>query len=146
MDNFSTQLSSESIRNVHALIQKLDGVCKDIQKSLAMCFDRTPDAVANFSVTTANKVESEFVDTIILNIDKIKIHLGELKTALNHKEIKDITAIEKIVSSLQETSTTLQSFLLANNFFNNTFHMPVMEIQSAIDQMYEEVSLVEQYA
>lgn len=91
MENFSTQLSSESIRNVNALIQKLDGVCKDIQKSLALCFERSSDAVADFAVTTASKVESEFVDTILLNIDKIKIHLSELKTALNQKVINDMT-------------------------------------------------------
>jgi hypothetical protein len=37
----------------------------------------------------------------------------------------------------------LQSFLLSNNFFNNTFHLPVMEIQAAIDQIFEEVSIFE---
>jgi hypothetical protein len=48
---------------------------------------------------------------------------------LNQKTITDTQAIEKIIASLQETSGTLQSFLLSNGFFNNTFQMPVMEIQ-----------------
>jgi len=143
MENFNTRLSSESIRNVNALIQKIEGVCKDIEKSLAMCFELNWDSVAKFSVTTANKVESEFVNVVIDNITKIKLHLGDLKKALSKKVISDITDIEKIIESLQDTSATLQTFLLANNFNNNNFQMPVMEIQSAIDQIFEQVSMVE---
>jgi len=48
MENFNTRLSSESIRNVNALIQKIEGVCKDIEKSLAMCFELSGDSVAIF--------------------------------------------------------------------------------------------------
>ncbi len=143
MENLNTKLSSESVRNVHALIQKIEGVCKDIEASLAMCFELSGDSVADFSVTTANKVESEFVDRVVLNIDAIKNHLRDLKKALSKKTITDTTDIEKIIGSLQETSDTLQTFLFSNGFFNNTFQMPVMEIQAAIDQIFEEVSLVE---
>lgn len=143
MENFSTRLSPESIRNVNALIQKIDGVCKDIEKNLALCLELSGDSVANFSVTTASKVASDFVDRVVLNIDAIKNHLNELKKALNQKVITDTTDIEKIIGSLQETSDTLHTFLLLNSFYNNTFEMPVMEIQWAIDQIFEEVSLVE---
>lgn len=129
MENFNTRLSQESIRNVNLLIQKIEGVCKDIEKNLAMCFELSGDSVAKFSVTTANKVESEFVDRVILNIQKIKNHFNDLKKALNKKVITDTTDIEKIIGSLQETSDTLQSFLLSNGFFHTTFQMPVMEIQ-----------------
>ncbi len=146
MENFNTRLSQESIRNVNALIQKIEGVCKDIEKNLAMCLELSGDSVAKFSVTTASKVESEFVDRVILNIDKIKNHLNDLKRALNKKVITDTTDIEKIIGSLQETSDTLQSFLLSNGFFNTTFQMPVMEIQWAIDQILNHVTLVEEYA
>ena len=143
MENFNTRLSSESIRNVNALIQKIEGVCKDIEKNLAMCLELNGDSVAQYSITTANKVESEFVDRVVLNIQKIKNHLNDLKKALSKKIINDTTAIEKIIWSLQETSTTLQWFLLSNGFFNNTFQMPIMEIQAAIDQIFEQVSTVE---
>ncbi|MFA6256094.1 MAG: hypothetical protein WC606_02820 [Candidatus Absconditabacterales bacterium] len=143
MENFNTKLSSESVRNVNALIQKIEGVCKDIEKNLAMCFELNSDSVAKYSVTTANKVESEFVDRIVLNIDKIKNHLRDLKKALNQKVISDMNAITAIIGSLQETSDTLQTFLLSNNFFNTTFQMPVMEIQAVIDQIFEQVSMVE---
>lgn len=146
MENFNTRLSQESIRNVNALIQKIEGVCKDIEKNLAMCLELSGDSVAKFSVTTASKVESEFVDRVILNIDKIKNHLNDLRKSLNKKVITDTTDIEKIIGSLQETSDMLQSFLLSNGFFQNTFQMPVMEIQGAIDQILNHVTLVEEHA
>jgi len=146
MENFNTKLSSESVRNVHTLIQKIEGVCKDIEEGLAKCFELSWDSVAQYSVTTAEKVESEFVNIVIDNITKIKLHLGDLKKALHQKVITDTTTIEKIIGSLQDTSATLQTFLLANNFNNNTFQMPVMEIQATIDQIFEEVMLVEEYA
>lgn len=135
--------SSESLRNVNVLIQKIEGVCKDIEKNLAMCLDLTSDSVSAFSVTTANKVESDFVNVVVDNIAKIKLHLGDLRKALNKKVITDMKAINDIIASLQETSGILQSFLLSNNFFNNTFQLPVMEIQATIDQIFEEVSVVE---
>ena len=143
MENFNTKLSSESVRHVNTLIQKIEGVCKDIEKGLAMCLDLNSDSVAQYSITTAEKVESEFVNVVVDNITKIKNHLRDLKKALNKKIITDTKAINTIISSLQKTSGTLQTFLLANNFNNNTFQMPVMEIQAAIDQIYEEVSMVE---
>ncbi|MFA7717381.1 MAG: hypothetical protein WC875_01595 [Candidatus Absconditabacterales bacterium] len=141
MENMHT--SSESLRTVNSLIQKIEGVCKDIEKNLAMCLDLTTDSVAQYSITTANKVESDFVNVIVDNITKIKLHLGDLRKALNKKVISDMQAINDIITSLQETSGILQAFLLSNNFFNNTFQLPVMEIQAAIDQIYEEVSIFE---
>ena len=146
MENFSTRLSSESVRNVNTLIQKIEGVCKDIEAGLAKCLEISGDSVAQYSTTTAEKVESEFVNVVIDNITKIKLHLADLKTALSQKIITDTTAIETIIGSLQETSATLQTFLLANNFNHNTFQMPVMEIQATIDQIFEEIMLVEEYA
>ncbi len=146
MENFNAKLSSESVRNVNNLIQKIEGVCKEIEEGLAKCFELSGDSVAQYSVTTAEKVESEFVNVVIDNITKIKLHLGDLKKALNQKTITDTTAIEKIIWSLQDTSATLQTFLLANNFNTNTFQMPVMEIQATIDQIFEEVVLVEECA
>ncbi len=146
METFNAKLSSESVRNVHTLIQKIEGVCKDIEAGLANCLELNGDSVAQYSVTTAEKVESEFVNVVVDNITKIKLHLGDLKKALNHKTITDTTTIEKIIWSLQDTSATLQTFLLANNFNNTTFQMPVMEIQATIDQIFEEVMLVEEYA
>jgi hypothetical protein len=97
MENFNTKLSSESIRNVNALIQKIEGVCKNIEQNLAMCLELNSGAVAQYSVTTANKVESEFVDRIILNIDKIKNHLRDLKKALSQKVISDMDGITTII-------------------------------------------------
>ncbi len=143
MENFNAKLSSESVRHVNTLIQKIESVCKDIEKGLAQCFELSGDSVAQYSVTTAAKVDSEFVNVVIDNITKIKLHLEDLKKALNTKVITDV---EKIIGSLQDTSATLQTFLLANNFNNNTFQLPVMEIQATIDQIFEEVSLVEEYA
>lgn len=146
MENFSSKLSSESVRNVNTLIQKIEGVCKDIEAGLAKCLELSGDSVAEYSTTTAEKVESEFVNVVIDNITKIKLHLADLKKALNQKVITDTTVIERIIGSLQDTSAILQTFLLANNFNNNTFQMPVMEIQATIDQIFEEVMLVEEYA
>lgn len=143
MENFTNKLSSESIRTVNTLIQKIEWVCKNIEEDLAKCFELSWDTVGQYSLTTANKVESEFVNVVIDNITKIKHHLCDLKKALNQKIISDAPTITTIIWSLQETSDTLQTFLLSNNFFTTTFQLPVMEIQAAIDQIFEEVSIVE---
>ena len=130
--------SSESLRNVNSLIQKIEGICKDIEASLSMCLNVTADSVATYSITTANKVESEFVNIVCDNIKCIKNHLEDLKKALRQNKLE---GVHTIIGSLQDTSSILQSFLLANNFYNNTFQLPVMEIQATIDQIFEEVAL-----
>lgn len=97
MENFNAKLSSESIRNVNTLIQKIEGICKDIEKSLFASLDLTSDAVAQYSVTTANKVESEFVNVVVDNIIKIKYHLFDLKKALNKKVLTDTKSVTAII-------------------------------------------------
>jgi hypothetical protein len=103
-----------------------------------MCLNVTSDSVATYSITTANNVESDFVDVVYKNIQRIKLHLEDLKKALRQHKLE---GVHTIIGSLQDTSAILQSFLLVNNFYNNTFQLPVMEIQATIDQIFEEVHL-----
>ena len=137
--------SSESLRNVDALVKKIEGICRNIEQSLAVCMEINTSSVGSYSTGTAAQIDSEFVDKIILTVQKIKNHLRDLKKALPTSLIRSSQDIQNIVVSLTETAQTLNDFLLANNFFYNNFQMPVMEIQSSIDQILEEIEVL-QYA
>lgn len=141
----NTPRSSESLRNVSELVKKIEGICKNIEANLAMCLEVSSDKVGSYSVTTAAQIESEFVDKIVVSIQKIRIHLDELKRALPKSLISTSQDVANIITSLHETSNTLNEFLLKNNFFYNNFQLPVMELQAAIEQIAEEVEVM-QYA
>ncbi len=141
----NAHVSAESLRQVDSLVQKIDGLCKSIEQSLALCMEINSESVGSYSTSTAGQISSEFVDRVILTIQKIKNHLNDLKKAMPKAFIHDMKDVENIVSSLNETSQTLQGFLLENNFFYNTFQLPIMEIQATIDQILETVEVV-QYA
>ena len=141
----NAHVSAESLRQVDSLVQKIDGLCKSIEQSLALCMEINSESVGSYSTSTAGQISSDFVDKVILTIQKIKNHLRDLKKAMPKAFIRDMRDVENIVASLNETSQTLQGFLLENNFFYNTFQLPIMEIQATIDQILETVEVV-QYA
>ena len=64
--------SHESLRKVDSLVQKIEGLCKSIEQSLALCMEINSDSVGSYSTGTAGQISSEFVDRIILTIQKIK--------------------------------------------------------------------------
>ncbi len=78
-------VSHHSERTINTIVEKIEHLCADIEKSLALCFEISDETVGNFSITTAQKVSSEFVDRVILNIQKIRNHLKELKKVLHSK-------------------------------------------------------------
>ena len=141
----NNKISSESLHHVNSLIKKIEWICKSIEEWLAMCLEVNSQSAGSYSVTVADKMSTEFVDVIVLNIMKIRNHLTDLKKALPKWFLSNLNDVENILSGLRTTSDTLNAFLLENNFFFNNFQMPVKEIQSAIEAIMEEVEKVQVY-
>ncbi len=133
--------SAQSLDKVHGLVQKIEGICKDIEAGLALCLELSSDKVGGFCLSTAAHVESDYVDRIVLTLQNLQKHLWKLKSALHKDIIHDKKDVENIVSSLQDTSAMLTSFLLKNNFYAQTFAFSVAELSTTIDHIYNEIHI-----
>ena len=133
--------SALSLVKVNGLVQKIEGICKDIEAWLALCLELSSDKVGGFCLSTSAHVESDYVDRIVLTLQKLQKHLRELTKAIHHDLIRDKKDVQNIVSSLQESSALLTSFLLSNNFYAQTFALPVAELSAAIDHIYNEIHI-----
>lgn len=129
--------SSESLRNANNLVQKIDSLCQDIEKALAFCLEVNGDQVAQHSVTLTHKMDSEFVDRVVVALHNMKNHLLQLRKGL--KTFTSEKEVQTIVHGLMSSSDNLQQLLHSNNFFYNTFQLLVSEVQIMIDQVMEEV-------
>ncbi|MEI8090984.1 MAG: hypothetical protein WCG98_01725 [bacterium] len=74
--------SAESVRNVNVLVQKIDTLCKDIENALAFCMEVNSSSVAGHSVSLTQKMDSDYVDSIVLSFHMMKRHLEKLKKSL----------------------------------------------------------------
>jgi hypothetical protein len=86
-------------------------------------------------------MNSEFMDRVVTNIIVLKSHLADLRKWLNWNLIHDTLDLQTIVSGLQETSDKLNELLLSDNNFNNIYSMPIIEIQTMISELLDEVNI-----
>ena len=131
--------SSESLRNVDALVSKIDGLCKDIESALAFCLEVTSDKVADHGITLTQKMDTEYVDRVVLAMHNMKNHLTQVQKSLKH--FHNAHDLKKLIAGLQDASDNLNQLLLSNNFFGNTFGLLVSEIQSTIDHILNVVPM-----
>jgi ABC-type phosphate transport system auxiliary subunit len=132
--------SAESLRNVNNLVQKIDSLCKDIEKALAFCLEVNSGAVAEHSIALTKKMDSEFVDRIVVALHNMKNHLNELKKGI--RNFRSTEEMQEVVRSLMQSSDALQQLLMSNNFFYNTFQLLISEVQVMIDRVLEEVPVM----
>lgn len=133
--------SSESLRNVDAIVSKIDGLCKNIESALAFCLEVNGDKVASHGVALTQKMETEYVDRVVVALHNMKNHLTQVKKALLHHTFSSAHDLKKLVAGLQDASDNLNQLLLSNNFFGNTFGLLVGEIQGTIDHILSEVPM-----
>ena len=129
-----------SLETANHLVKKIDSLCKDIEGAIAQCMELTGDKVATHSVTLTHKMDTEFVDTVVIALHNMKNHLEELKK--NIRNFKSHEEMQTIIHGLMSSSDNLQLLLNSNNFFHNTFQLLVSEVQVMIDSVLEHVELV----
>jgi hypothetical protein len=67
--------------------------------------------------------------------------LIELKREVNKEFAGNKKDVETIISSLKETWDNLDNLLLENGFYRNNFEMPIREVQTMIERVYDTVQV-----
>ncbi|MCK9466775.1 MAG: hypothetical protein M0P94_00450 [Candidatus Absconditabacterales bacterium] len=141
MNNLNS-LSPQSINRINVLIDKINSTCDALISALEINSEKV--STYNLSIVEKMNTSSEFIDLVVKNIISIKIHLGELKNGLNNEKLLyDILDLQNLVSGLQETSDKLNYLLISDNNFNNIYSMAIVEIQSMIQEVLEEIKVGE---
>lgn len=135
MEKTNLQSSSESLWKINKLIDNINQTCDMLVSAL----DLNSDAVGVYGISLTEKMDTEFVDIILLKVAQMKNHLIDLKREVNKEFAGNQKDVEKIISSLREVGDNLDILLLGNGFYRNNFEMPIREVQTMIERVYEEV-------
>ncbi|MFZ2150804.1 MAG: hypothetical protein WAZ12_00590 [Candidatus Absconditicoccaceae bacterium] len=135
MEKANLQSSSESLGKINSLIDNINQTCDMLVSAL----DLNSDAVGVYGISLTEKMDTEFVDIILLKVAQMKNHLIDLKREVNKEFSDNQKDVEKIISSLREVGDNLDILLLGNGFYRNNFEMPIREVQTMIERVYEEV-------
>jgi len=131
MENAHLSKGHEKARaSFNKLAEKINSACASLLDTLSL----NPTSVAHHGISISNKLGSEFVDRVVNNISLLKLHLTDLENNLNNGFF-DSKRVEEIAGSLMDTSTTLNEFLLSNNFYLNTFERAIKEVDKVIHRV-----------
>lgn len=135
MEKLNSKLSSESLSKVSKLIDKINQTCD----MLVSVLDLNSESVWVYWISLTEKMNTDLVDIILRKVAEMKNHLIDLKREVNKEFAWSESDLKKIISSLKEVWDNLDNLLLGNWFYRNNFEMPIREIQTMIERVYEEV-------
>ncbi len=135
MENLNAKLSSNSLWKVNKLIDNINQTCD----MLVWVLDLNSESVWVYWISLTEKMDTDLVDIMLRKIAEMKNHLIDLKREVNKEFAGNKKDVEKIISSLREVGDNLDNLLLGNGFYRNNFEMPIREVQTMIERIYEEV-------
>ena len=135
MEKLNSKLSSESLSKVNKLIDKINQTCD----MLVSVLDLNSESVWVYWISLTEKMNTDLVDIMLRKVAEMKNHLIDLKREINKEFAWNKKDIQKVISSLVEVWDNLDNLLLENGFYRNNFEMPIREIQTMIERVYEEV-------
>lgn len=137
MEKLNSKLSSESLSKVNKLIDKINQTCD----MLVGVLDLNSESVWVYGISLTEKMDTDLVDVMLRKIAEMKNHLIDLKREVNKEFAWNKEDVKKIISSLKEIWDNLDNLLLENGFYRNNFEMPIREVQTMIERVYETVEI-----
>ena len=122
--------SSNHKEHVTKLLSEITNICDQ----LVAAFEVSSDNVMSYGFSLADDMHTEFVDRVIVAIDKLKLHVADL-----HHYLADFD--QGVIAGLVSIQATLTSLLLSNNYYLNTFALPISELQADIQGVLDEVKI-----
>ncbi|MFA5747807.1 MAG: hypothetical protein WC872_01705 [Candidatus Absconditabacterales bacterium] len=136
-NNFDRLSSSNSASSISKLIEKINGVCKELVSLL----DTSIDNVGNFSVKlTEEKLDTLLVDRVVTNIAILQNHLNDIKKNMTNGLLENDFS-NQIIDSLAQTSDNLKENMHKNNFFHNNFGWRINQICELIEKLIQMIPI-----
>ncbi len=135
MEKANAKNLSESFWKINKLIDSINNTCD----MLVSVLDLNSDTVWVYGISLTEKMDTDLVDILLRKIAEMKNHLIDLKREVNKEFAGNKKDIHNIISSLKEVGDNLDNLLLENGFYRNNFEMPIREVQTMIERVFEEV-------
>ncbi len=135
MEKANLQSSSESLWKITKLVDSINQTCEMIISAL----DANSKSVWIYGISLTEKMDTDLVDIILHKIAEMQTHLIQLQLRVNKEFSGNKKDVMNIISSLKDTWDNLDNLLLGNGFYRNNFEMPIRELQTMIERVYEEV-------
>ncbi len=135
MEKANANNLSASLWKITKLVDSINQTCEMIISAL----DANSKSVWIYGISLTEKMDTDLVDIILHKIAEMQTHLIQLQLRVNKEFSGNKKDVMNIISSLKDTWDNLDNLLLGNGFYRNNFEMPIRELQTMIERVYEEV-------
>lgn len=114
-----------TLENLKSNITK---ACNEIKDSLIMT---PPQAINYYGITTAKKLDSEFVDVIVVKLLTLRTHLQELKKYIAHNDLSQ-QELTELFTGCNDVVATVVNVSKKDHSFFELLDMPYLEIKTLV--------------
>ena len=135
MDSLNTV--SNSSNNLTQLMEKITATCD----ALLVALEVNAQSVGNYGGSILQQFDSEYVDRVVKNLLKIKLHTAKISKELQNGLISSPEELRYIFGGLQEVIDQLNTLMLEDGFMRNQFSFLIEEMKSDINQILEKIAM-----
>jgi len=135
MENLNTTPSSSN-RITH-LMEKINATCDALLSALEV----NAQSVGTYGGGILQQFDSEFVDRVVKNLLKIKLHTTKISKELKNGFISSAEELTYVFGGLQGLIDQLDTIMLEDGFMRNNFSFLIEEMKADITQILDEVNI-----
>ena len=126
-----------STNRITQLLEKINATCDALLSALEV----NAQSVGTYGGGILQQFDSEFVDRVVKNLLKIKLHTAKIAKEIQNGLISSPEELSCIFGGLQGLVDKLDTIMLEDGFMRNNFSFLIDEMKSDINQVLEEMDI-----
>ena len=135
MDSLNTV--SHSSNRITQLMESINATCNALLSALEI----NAQSVGSYGGGILQQFDSEFVDRVIKNLLKIKLHTSKIAKEVQNGLISSPEELRYVFGGLQGLIDQLDTIMLEDGFMRNNFSFLIDEMKVDINQVLEEMDI-----
>ncbi len=123
-----------------SLKNNINKVCDELTNSLMM---PPTQATSYHGITTAEKLDSEFIDVIVRKVVLLKTYLLELKRYVLHNPELSLSELNEVFGGCDATILLVMSLCKKDAYFLELLKMPCIELKNIVKEIKQSVVVVQ---
>lgn len=135
MENLN--ITSNASNKISQLMENISTTCD----ALLLALEVNAQSVGGYGGWVLQQFSSEFVDRVVNNLLKIKLHTAKISKELKNGLISSSEELKYVFGGLQGLIDQLDTIMLQDGFMKNNFAFPIDEMKADINQILEEINI-----
>ncbi|MDR0369325.1 MAG: hypothetical protein LBH96_02010 [Candidatus Peribacteria bacterium] len=135
MENLN--IASHASNKISQLMENITATCGALLSALEV----NAQSVGSYGGGILQQFDSEFVDRVVKNLLKIKLHITKISKELKNGLISSSEELTYVFGGLQGLIDELDTIMLEDGFMKNNFSFLIEEMKADINQILEEIDI-----